>query len=84
MAWVSYVPVQQNTLTQMCPFIVGASVAGDFTLSPLKPILCAECYGIQHIKTGFSGERVKPTSRQRIFRRTCSDFNSRYLLLVVN
>ena len=29
------------------------------TLSPLKPVLCAECYGIQHIKTGFSGERVK-------------------------
>ena len=25
-----------------------------------SPFLCAECYGIQHIKTGFSGERVKP------------------------
>ena len=32
------------------------------TLSPLKPFLCAECYGIQHIKTGFSGERVKPAT----------------------
>ena len=25
----------------------------------LCPFLCAECYGIQHTKTGFSGERVK-------------------------
>ena len=29
------------------------------TLSPLKPFFCAECHSIQHIKTGFSGERVK-------------------------
>ena len=21
--------------------------------------ICAECYGIQHLKTGFSGERVE-------------------------
>ena len=29
------------------------------TLSPLKPVFSAECHSIQHIKTGFSGERVK-------------------------
>ena len=41
-------------------------VGENLTLNPFTtearfyvPFLCAECYGIQHIKTGFSGERVK-------------------------
>ena len=29
-----------------------------FTFTIISLLLCAECYGIQHIKTGFSGERV--------------------------
>ena len=33
--------------------------AGIWPFHHWSPFLCAECYGIQHIKTGFSGERVK-------------------------
>ena len=29
--------------------------------------LCAECHGIQHIKTGFSGERVKTKTIVLVF-----------------
>ena len=36
--------------------------SGYLALNPFTTearFLCAECYGIQHIKTGFSGERVE-------------------------